>query len=89
MPAYNAAQTLRKTHEEVMSQEIVDLVIVVDDGSSDQTVAIAKTLSNTIVYAHQRNIGYGGNQKSFTGWPWRMVAILSSWFTPATSIPLS
>jgi glycosyltransferase involved in cell wall biosynthesis len=64
MPAYNAAQTLRKTYEEVMSQEMVDLVIVVDDGSSDKTVAIAKTLPNTIVHAHRRNIGYGGNQKS-------------------------
>jgi glycosyltransferase involved in cell wall biosynthesis len=64
MPAYNAAQTLRKTYEEVMSQEMVDLVIVVDDGSSDKTVAIAKTLPNTIVHVHRRNIGYGGNQKS-------------------------
>ncbi|MCG6916380.1 MAG: glycosyltransferase, partial [Deltaproteobacteria bacterium] len=33
MPAYNAAQTLQKTHDEVMEQEVVDLVIVVDDGS--------------------------------------------------------
>ena len=41
MPAYNAAQTLRKTFDEVMEQEIVDLVIVVDDGSQDETVAIA------------------------------------------------
>ena len=64
MPAYNAAQTLRKTHEEVMSQEMVDLVILVDDGSSDKTVTIAETLPNTIVHAHQKNRGYGGNQKS-------------------------
>ncbi len=64
MPAYNAAQTLRRTYNEVMEQGIVDLVIVVDDGSHDETVSIAKTLPNTIVYAHERNQGYGANQKS-------------------------
>ncbi len=64
MPAYNAAQTLRKTYDEVMAQEIVDLVILVDDGSSDDTVSIARTLPNTIVHEHQQNKGYGGNQKS-------------------------
>lgn len=64
MPAYNAAKTLRKTYDEVMAQEIVDLVIIVDDKSNDETVAIAKSLLNTIVYTHKRNKGYGGNQKS-------------------------
>jgi len=64
MPAYNAAQTLRKTHNEVLSQEIVDLVIVVDDQSSDETVSIAETLPHAIVHAHKKNRGYGGNQKS-------------------------
>ncbi|HYX10053.1 MAG TPA: glycosyltransferase family 2 protein, partial [Bacteroidales bacterium] len=64
MPAYNAAQTLRKTWEEVMAQEIVDLVIVVDDGSRDETVFIAKALPDTIVYIHEKNLGYGGNQKT-------------------------
>ncbi|MCJ7773828.1 MAG: glycosyltransferase, partial [Desulfobacterales bacterium] len=64
MPAYNAAQTLQQTYDEVMAQEIVDLVIVVDDGSSDETVSIAKTLPDTIVYVHQKNKGYGANQKS-------------------------
>ena len=64
MPAYNAAQTLRRTHDEVMDQGIVDLIIVVDDGSQDDTVSIAKTLSNTRVYAHERNQGYGANQKT-------------------------
>ncbi|MHC4193176.1 MAG: glycosyltransferase, partial [Planctomycetota bacterium] len=39
MPAYNAAQTLRETYDEVMAQNVVDLVIVVDDASRDQTVA--------------------------------------------------
>jgi len=64
MPAYNAAQTLRKTWDEVMAQEIVDLVIVVDDGSQDETVSIAKELPNTLVHIHEKNLGYGGNQKT-------------------------
>jgi glycosyltransferase involved in cell wall biosynthesis len=64
MPAYNAAQTIRKTYEEVIAQEIVDLVIVVDDDSSDTTVSVAETLPNTLVYAHEKNTGYGGNQKT-------------------------
>jgi glycosyltransferase involved in cell wall biosynthesis len=64
MPAYNAAQTIRKTYEEVMAQEIVDLVIVVDDDSSDTTVSVAETLPNTLVHAHEKNTGYGGNQKT-------------------------
>ncbi len=64
MPAYNAAKTLRKTYDEVMEQGVVDLVIVVDDGSRDDTVTIAKTLPDTIVHIHDKNQGYGGNQKS-------------------------
>ena len=64
MPAYNAAQTLRQTFDEIMAQEIVDLVIIVDDKSSDETVSIAESLPNTIVYSHEKNKGYGGNQKS-------------------------
>jgi glycosyltransferase involved in cell wall biosynthesis len=64
MPAYNAAQTLRRTYEEVMEHGIVDLVIVVDDGSQDETVTVARTLSNTLVHVHPRNQGYGANQKT-------------------------
>ena len=64
MPAYNAASTLRKTWDEVMAQGVVDLVVVVDDGSRDETVAIARTLPNTVVHVHPKNRGYGGNQKS-------------------------
>jgi glycosyltransferase involved in cell wall biosynthesis len=64
MPAYNAARTLRQTYDEVMAQDIVDLVIVVDDASHDDTVAIARTLPNAQVETHPMNRGYGGNQKT-------------------------
>ena len=64
MPAYNAQKTLRKTYEEVMSQDYVDQVIVVDDKSQDNTVLIAKEFPNTLVYSHVRNMGYGANQKT-------------------------
>jgi glycosyltransferase involved in cell wall biosynthesis len=64
MPAYNAAQTLKMTYEEVMAQGIVDLVILVDDASCDGTSAIAADLPGTKVHCHVRNLGYGGNQKS-------------------------
>jgi glycosyltransferase involved in cell wall biosynthesis len=64
MPAYNAARTLRRTYDEVMAQGIVDLVIVVDDASRDETIAIAKTLPWTQAHAHATNLGYGANQKT-------------------------
>ena len=64
MPAYNAARTLKATYEEVMEQEVVDDVIVVDDGSRDDTVAVARTLPGVTVYVHEHNLGYGGNQKT-------------------------
>ena len=64
MPAYNAEKTLRKTYDEVMAQGCVDGVILVDDASRDRTVEIARELPGVRVYAHDRNRGYGGNQKS-------------------------
>src|SRR4051794_1693499 len=64
MPAYNAARTLQRTYDEVMQQGIVDLVIVVDDASNDETVAIARTLKDVQVEVHPQNRGYGGNQKT-------------------------
>ncbi len=64
MPAYNAAATLRRTYEEVMAHGLVDRVILVDDGSKDDTVVIARALPETLVHVHPRNRGYGGNQKS-------------------------
>ena len=64
MPAYNAEQTLLQTHREVLQQDMVDLVIVVDDGSSDRTSKIAKSLDRTVVEVHPQNRGYGANQKT-------------------------
>src|SRR4051812_26351491 len=64
MPAYNAARTLRQTYDEVMAQKIVDLIILVDDASGDDTVAIAQTLDKVQVEVHPKNRGYGGNQKT-------------------------
>lgn len=64
MPAYNAARTLRQTYDEVRAQQIVDEIILVDDGSQDDTAAIARGLEGVSVHVHERNKGYGGNQKT-------------------------
>ena len=64
MPAYNAARTLRQTYAEVMAHGIVDLVILVDDASRDETVKIARELENVQVEVHPENRGYGANQKT-------------------------
>jgi glycosyltransferase involved in cell wall biosynthesis len=62
MPAYNAEKTLRMTYAE-LPHDLVDLVILVDDGSSDETVRIARQLKLE-VFVHDRNYGYGANQKT-------------------------
>jgi glycosyltransferase involved in cell wall biosynthesis len=64
MPVYDGVQTLRQTYDEVMAQEIVDQVIVVDDASHDDAVAVTKTLPKTLVHTHSDNQGYGANQKN-------------------------
>ncbi len=62
MPAYNAASTLERTLQEI-NRQIVDDIILVDDASRDDTVAEARRLGlHTVV--HDRNRGYGGNQKT-------------------------
>ncbi|HEY4900968.1 MAG TPA: glycosyltransferase family 2 protein [Terriglobales bacterium] len=62
MPAYNASRTLRMTYEE-LPKEHVHLVILVDDGSTDDTIDIARALKLE-VFVHNRNYGYGANQKT-------------------------
>src|SRR5271154_2468472 len=61
LPAYNAAKTLEATVREL--PETVDETILVDDHSTDETVAMARRLGLT-VHVHERNRGYGGNQKT-------------------------
>lgn len=62
LPAYNAARTLERTYSEIPA-DIVDDIILTDDGSHDETVALSRSLGiHTIV--HEKNLGYGGNQKT-------------------------
>ncbi|HLY58121.1 MAG TPA: glycosyltransferase family 2 protein [Stellaceae bacterium] len=62
LPAYNAAATLKRTHDEI-PHDIVDDVILIDDASRDATVELAKQLGIATI-RHDRNRGYGGNQKT-------------------------
>lgn len=63
LPAYNAALTLKKTYDEIPF-DIVDDVILVDDNSSDKTIEIAHGLGISHIIKHDKNRGYGGNQKT-------------------------
>jgi glycosyltransferase involved in cell wall biosynthesis len=63
LPAYNAEKTLQKTVEEIPFH-IVDTVILTDDYSQDKTVEIAKKIGIDFVIEHQKNKGYGANQKT-------------------------
>ena len=63
LPAYNAAQTLRKTYNEIPF-DLVDEVILCDDASKDHTVSVAKEIGIKHIIIHEKNKGYGGNQKS-------------------------
>lgn len=63
MPAYNAEKTLEQTYSEI-PMDIVDEVILTDDHSSDDTVGKAKKLGIREVLVHEKNKGYGGNQKT-------------------------
>lgn len=63
LPAYNAAKTLRQTFQEI-DRSIVDEIILVDDASKDETLAVAREIGIRHIISHQQNKGYGGNQKS-------------------------
>lgn len=63
MPAYNAMKTLEKTYHEIPFG-LIDQVILVDDHSSDDTVDLAKKMGIPNVIQHEKNLGYGGNQKT-------------------------
>ena len=63
LPAYNASLTLKQTFEEI-PMDLVDEVILCDDASKDNTLEVAKSLGIKHLLHHERNRGYGGNQKS-------------------------
>lgn len=63
LPAYKAAKTLPQTYHEIPF-DIVDEVILVDDNSPDDTIAVAKSLGIAHIIKHDKNKGYGGNQKT-------------------------
>lgn len=63
LPAYRAAQTLERTYKEIPF-DIVDDVVLVDDNSPDNTVAVAQSIGIRHIIKHEVNKGYGGNQKS-------------------------
>jgi glycosyltransferase involved in cell wall biosynthesis len=62
LPAYNAERTLEKTYE-ALERKVVDDLILVDDCSQDRTVEVARRLGLHVI-CHEKNMGYGGNQKS-------------------------
>src|SRR5262245_11920763 len=62
MPAYNAETTLARTVAE-LDRKIVDEIVLVDDASTDQTVALGRKIGLEPI-RHERNLGYGGNQKT-------------------------
>src|SRR5450755_3097338 len=63
LPAYNAERTLEQTYREI-PLDLVDEVVLVDDRSADDTLAVAKALGIRQVIQHDANRGYGGNQKT-------------------------
>ncbi len=63
LPAYNAEKTLEQTYKEI-PHDIVDEVILVDDFSSDKTVQVARNLGIKHIIVHEKNKGYGANQKT-------------------------
>lgn len=63
LPAFNAEKTLAKTYAAI-PKSAVNEIILVDDASTDNTVALARQLSDMIVILHEKNRGYGGNQKT-------------------------
>lgn len=62
MPAYNAAKTLKKTYDEI-PKEFRQNILLVDDASQDNTVGIARAMGLNVI-VHEKNLGYGGNQKT-------------------------
>lgn len=64
LPAYNAEKTLLRTYQEIIEQGEVDEIILVDDASHDRTAELARNLKQVRVHVHDKNRGYGANQKT-------------------------
>ncbi len=62
LPAFHAEKTLERTVAEI-PRDVVDEVLLVDDASSDQTAAVGQRLGLK-TFVHEKNLGYGGNQKT-------------------------
>ncbi len=80
MPAYNAAKTVTQTVDEVLQQGVVDEIILVDDHSRDDTVAVASSLLGVRVHVHTQH-GYGSNQKTCYRLAIEVAPTWSSWST--------
>jgi glycosyltransferase involved in cell wall biosynthesis len=63
LPAYNAEKTLRKTYDEI-PKDLVDIIILTDDKSSDKTLEVARDIPINHIISHDKNRGYGANQKT-------------------------
>ncbi|NBX87540.1 MAG: glycosyltransferase, partial [Bacteroidetes bacterium] len=63
LPAYNAALTLEQTYREIPF-DIVDEVVLVDDAGGDDTLSVGASLGIKHLIQHEKNLGYGGNQKT-------------------------
>ena len=85
MPAYNAEKTLEKTVREL--SDVVDIKILVDDSSKDQTAALSSRLG-VQTFVHDSNYGYGATSRPATAKLWPPAPTSWSWSTPTTSTPL-
>ena len=86
LPAYNVGLTLKKTYDDIPKQ-IVDDIILTDDGSADQTLSLARSLGIHTL-AHDANRGYGANQKTcYTRSPAGRGADIVVMLHPGLSVP--
>ena len=81
LPAYNAEKTLERTLADI-PKDLFDEIILVDDASRDGTVELAKKLGGMHVIVHERNKGYGGNQKTCYGTALKMGADIAVMIHP-------
>ena len=86
LPAYNASLTLEKTYREIPF-DVVDDVILVDDASTDDTMEVGKRLGIRHILCHDKNKGYGGNQKTCYSKALELGCDIVIMLHPDTNIP--